>query len=105
MGAVLPEHPVFEGEEFDVAVYARSDQVPGATQDRYQIEYWLLQLDWSPAAARSVTSADLRAAARHPATGEMVTREPKYVCNLDNFIKTRPIQEGEPGFIESAPDA
>jgi hypothetical protein len=27
------------------------------------------------------------------------------VCNLDNFIKTLPIQEGEPGFIESAPDA
>ena len=48
---------------------------------------------------------DMYRVARHPATGEMVTREPKYVCNLDNFIKTKPIQEGEPGFIESAPDA
>jgi hypothetical protein len=48
---------------------------------------------------------DMYRVARHPATGEMATREPKYVCNLDNFIKTRPIQEGEPGFIESAPDA
>ena len=61
---------MYEGEEFDVTVYARSDQVPGATQDRYQIEYWLLQLDWSPAAALSVTSADLLAAARNPATGK-----------------------------------
>jgi len=43
--------------------------------------------------------------ARHPATGEMATREPEYVCNLDNFIKTRLIQEGEPGSTESAPDA
>ena len=48
---------------------------------------------------------DMYRVARHPATGEMATREPKYVCNLDNFIKTLPIQEGEPGFIESAPDA
>ena len=48
---------------------------------------------------------DMYRVARHPATGAMATREPKYVCNLDNFIKTRPIQEGEPGFIESAPDA
>ena len=48
---------------------------------------------------------DMYRVARHPATGAMATREPKYVCNLDNFIKTLPIQEGEPGFIESAPDA
>ncbi|CAH0367536.1 unnamed protein product [Pelagomonas calceolata] len=48
---------------------------------------------------------DMYRVARHPATGAMATKEPKYVCNLDNFIKTRPIQEGEPGFIESAPDA
>ena len=48
---------------------------------------------------------DMYRVARHPATGAMATREPKYVCNLDNFIKTRPIQAGEPGFIESAPDA
>ena len=48
---------------------------------------------------------DMYRVARHPATGAMATREPKYVCNLDNFIKTQPIKEGEPGFIESAPDA
>ena len=48
---------------------------------------------------------DMYRVARHPATGAMATREPKYVCNLDNFIKTLPIQAGEPGFIESAPDA
>ena len=48
---------------------------------------------------------DMYRVARHPATGAMATKEPKYVCNLDNFIKTLPIQEGEPGFIESAPDA
>jgi hypothetical protein len=42
--------------------------------------------------------------ARHPETGQMATSDPKFVCNLDNFIKTAPIQEGDPGYIMSAPD-
>ena len=41
---------------------------------------------------------------RHPETGEMATTDPKYACNLDNFIKTMPLAEGEKGFIASAPD-
>ena len=47
---------------------------------------------------------DMYRVARHPETGQMATSDPKFVCNLDNFIKTAPIQEGDPGYIMSAPD-
>jgi hypothetical protein len=47
---------------------------------------------------------DMYRVARHPETGQMATADPKFVCNLDNFIKTAPIKEGEPGYIMSAPD-
>jgi hypothetical protein len=47
---------------------------------------------------------DMYRAARHPETGQMATSYPKYICNLDNFIKTAPIEAGDPGYIVSAPD-
>lgn len=47
---------------------------------------------------------DMYRIARHPESNQMASADPKFVCNLDNFIKTAPLKDGEPGFIMSSPD-
>lgn len=47
---------------------------------------------------------DMYRMARHPETNDAATQEPRFVCNLDNFIKVKPIEPGEPGFVQSAPN-
>lgn len=41
---------------------------------------------------------DMYRMARHPETGELAVNAPKFVCNLDNFIRVEPVRKDEPGF-------
>ena len=38
---------------------------------------------------------DMYGPARHPGSGEMPKADPLWVCNMDNFVKTAPLSDGE----------